>query len=438
MSRVLIVGAGFAGLAAAVHLAERGVEVTVLERRKHLGGRAYSFSDRLTGDTVDNGQHLFMRCYDQTLDFLSRIGTTDRLCFQNSFHIDFSDPKLGRTSLSFPRNLPPPFNLLAGFARYRPAGWRDALRLRKLAIALNSPVQPGLSVDQWLNTCGQSSRIRRAFWDPLCISALNQPPASASAEHLAEVLRRAFVGPPDGACLGYAGVGLRSLYTDAARDFVQQHGGQCHTGAPVTTLKISPSGPVHVCLKSGEQFQGDALICAIPPPALSRLIPDALASLRKTLKAFRPSPILSVNLWLDRSVMEEPFLGLLDARMDWVFNKAALYAGRDRASEGHLTLVASAAHALVDRTDEELVHLALEDLRTHIPAARNTTLRHSRVVRERRATFALPLHRPYPANQTDLPRFILAGDWTDTGLPATIEGAVLSGNRAAALALDVI
>ena len=439
MSHVIVIGGGFAGLAAGVRLAAHGTcEVSLLERRKHLGGRAYSFTDRATGDTVDNGQHLFMKCYLRTREFLETIGTEDRLCFQDRFRLDFAHPGAGPTVLLFARRLPPPLNLLAGFMRYRPVGAGDVLRLRHVRSALNEPTAPGLTVNDWLEACRQSQAIRRAFWNPLCVSALNLQPDVAPARFLTAVLKSAFLGDRDSYLMGYAGVGLSAMYTGAARSYIQRHGGRCRVGDAVAALNIVDGGKIGIRLRSGEGLTADATICAITPPALARILPEGLEDLKSSLKPFYPSPILSVNLWFAEPVLDRPFVGLLAGRMDWIFNKPMLYDGRDRASPGHVTLVASAADRLVDEPDERLVEIALGDLHDALPATRQNPLEHHLVVRERHATFALPGGQSPPPNRTTIPGLYIAGDWTDTGLPATVESAVDSGYRAAALALEYL
>ena len=439
MGNVVVIGGGFAGLAAGVRLVERGTcNVSLFERRKHLGGRAYSFTDRNTGDTVDNGQHLFMKCYVKTREFLETIGAADRIRFQEQFRLDFIHPDSGRTALSFPRLLPPPLNLLAGFMRYRPVAMGDVVRLRHVRSALRVPAPSGLSVNEWLEECRQSPAIRQAFWNPLCISALNQQPDAAPAEHLKSVLKLAFFGCSESTLMGYAGVGLSTMYTGAASTFIQRHGGACHIGEAAAELRVTGNNRIRVRFKSGRTVMADAAICAITPPALSRLLPDGFETLKARLRAFRPSPILSVNLWFRRPFLTRPFIGLLKGRMDWIFNKPMLYNGRDQASPGHVTLVASAAHGLVDQPDDRLVETALKDLHTFLPETREIPLERHLVVRERQATFALPPGHSPPPNRTAAPGLFIAGDWTDTGLPATVESAVESGNRAASHTLEYL
>ncbi|MCZ6632187.1 MAG: hydroxysqualene dehydroxylase HpnE [bacterium] len=429
MKHVAIIGGGFAGLSAAVRLAEKGVRVTLLEGRKHLGGRAYSFTDRTTGDTVDNGQHLFMGCYHSTIDFLQRIGTADRLHFQDRFQIDFSHPQDGLSRLAFP-SLPSPFHLLLGFLRFQAITTADLLRLRHIKPHLKTPPAQPLTVETWLNQCYQSPQIRQAFWDPLCIAVLNEYPQNAPAHHLIAVLREAFFGPPNGARMGYAQVGLSTLYTHHAQRFIEKHSGSVRTGATVNGLVFSPDNTLRLHIKPDESVQANACICTIPPPALARLLANhPFPDLLTTLSHYTPSPILSINLWLNSSILDLPFLGLLGTDMEWIFNKPRL--SRDQNQACHLVLVASAARHLMHFSDTELIDLALKDLRATLPKAQNVELLHARVIREKRATFSLPVGTPAPDVQTDHPNLFLAGDWTNTGLPSTIEGAVRSGYSAA-------
>ena len=434
--RVAVIGGGFAGLAASVELAKSGVQVALLEARRHLGGRAYSFRHTATGDTVDNGQHLFMRCYQSTRDFLDRIGTADLLSFQDGFRVDFSHPEMGEMALAFPRRGPRSYRILRGFLRFKPFRLADLADLARVERTLNDPASDQCSAADWLDSTGQSSALRESFWDPLCIAALNRVPAEVSARDLRAVLREAFFGRPDGADMGYASVGLSALYTEASRQFIESHEGKVRSGAAAQCLTRLPDGSLEVGLKADERIEADAVIAAVPPPALLRILPDGMSPLRETLSRYRPSPILSVNLWLDRPVMRKPVLGLLGTEMQWVFCQSALYAGRDRAAPGHITLVASAADALVGLSDDALVEMALSDLRTHLPEAGNATCTQHLVIRERRATYDLAPSMDRPGNTTDWPGLYVAGDWTDTGLPATIEGAVSSGQDAARLAVN--
>lgn len=427
MKHIAVIGGGFAGLSAAVRLSHQGHRVTLLERRRHLGGRAYSFTDPTTGDTVDNGQHLFMKCYRATREFLSLIGASENLHFQSRFAIDFHHPQQGDVRLSIPRYLPRPCNLLVGFMRFKAIGFSDALALRHLDLKTDVP--PDLSVANWLSQNQQPPRLRTAFWYPLCLAALNEPPERAPAHLLQAVLREAFFGPSDGANIGFSRTGLSALYTHQAQTFVEAHGGSVRLGTAISSLDLDP---LTLHLRSGEILRPDACICAVTPPALSKLLPpNALPELGRILAQFQPSPILSVNLWFDRPIASPPFVGLLGGQMEWLFNKPLIFGKSDRASEGHIALVASAAHHLADRSEAALITLARRELADVLPATRNARLRHARTVCEHRATYSLPLGQPPPGTVTKHPALFLAGDWTDTGLPGTIESAVRSGFSAA-------
>jgi len=432
MKHVAVIGGGFAGLSSAAYLADAGLRVTLVEQHPRLGGRAWSFRDPATGSEVDNGQHLFMRCYGQTRNFLDLIGTSDRLRFQPGLRLDFHDARRGRGVLRVPGWLPSPLNLLVGFARYRFVGWADLLGLRHLSHVAHLPPESDISARSWLAQCRQSSQMCKAFWHPLCISALNRSPEHARADHLAAVVRQAFLGRGDGAEIGWSGVGLSSLYTGAAHRFVERRGGALRTRTRATGLSATGEGRVVVGLRGGQHLEADACVCAVPPPALAKLVDDTWSTrLRRALAKPVASPIVSVNLWLDRTVLPGPLVGLLGARVHWAFSRNALLESGSKYPGEHVALVTSAAVELAGMSRHDLESMALSELRRAFPAARDARVLRQLVVRERHATYSLPPgSRPLPP-QPPCPGVYLAGDWTDTGLPATIEGAVLSGRRAA-------
>lgn len=433
MKRITIIGGGFAGLAAAVRLCDAGCLVALLERRRQLGGRAYSFTDPVTGDTLDNGQHLFMKCYRETLDFLTRIGARDDVVFQPLFDLAFRHPIRGASNLRFSSCLPTPLNLLFGLLRFRAIRWTDIPPLRKINAELHKALDPRLAVDTWLDHCGQTPRMRAAFWEPLCLAALNQRPHNARACHLQAVLKEAF-WQSDGARLGYARKGLSGLFAHRARAHILKRGGEIQWGTAVTS--ITPvNGGIHLHTRSATVLKTEACIAAVPPRSLAKMLcAKPFAKLHHTLCQYVPSPILSINLWFDRPIMREPMCGLLGTTMDWVFNKAALYGDCDRA--GYLALVASAAHHLVHEPNRELIAMACKDLYRVFPESQRARILHANAIRERAATSTLPLAYTPPKTQTPHPHLFLAGDWTDTGLPATIEGAVRSGYAAAEAVLS--
>lgn len=433
--RVVIIGGGFAGLTAGVRLSERGYEVLVLERRNHLGGRAYSFIDSKTGDVVDNGQHLFMGCYHHTIAFLETIGRLDRLKFQERTRVDFLDSTHGFTSFDCPP-LPAPLNVLAGLFKMKGLGVGDkfrALNLRR-AIGGNGKLSPdSLTVDQWLSERGQSENIKTRFWNPMVIATLNQSPDLASARMLKVVLKEAFGGDSKSAAIGISRVGLSDLYTDGATDFIKSRGGDVQTDAQVQRLIVDNGRVTAVQLRDGNRIEAaDYFISAVPPAALFAMLPDELRAKEfASLEKLGSSPIVSINLWFDRPVIDREFVGLLGTRSQWIFNKDLILPKGKRSNQ--IAVIISAARDFVDWTRSDLVEMALSDLHELLPESRSAVLLHSAIVKEREATLSHTVEsdslRLGP--RTSIPNLILAGDWTDTGLPATIESAVLSGDVAA-------
>jgi squalene-associated FAD-dependent desaturase len=431
--RVVIIGGGFAGLAAGVRLSERGHEVILLERRNHLGGRAYSFIDSKTGDVVDNGQHLFMGCYRHTIAFLETIGRLDRLGFQDRPHVDFIDRK-GFASFDCPP-LPAPLHVLAGLLKMKGIGIGDKLRTINVGRAIkgNGSLAPGrLTVDEWLDELGQSTNIKQRFWYPMVVATLNQSPDIASARMLKVVLQEAFGGDSKGSRIGISRVGLSDLYTDGARDFIQSRGGDLQTGAQVQRFIVQRSEVIAVELRGGRRIEGDYFISAVPPEALAAILPDDLKQKEfSELERLGSSPIVSINLWFDRPVIDREFVGLLGTRSQWVFNKDMILSPGKRSNQ--VAVIISAARDFVDWTKNDLVDMAISELHELFRESREATLVHSVIVKEREATLSHTVEsdglRPGP--RTSIANLILAGDWTDTGLPATIESAVMSGDIAA-------
>ncbi len=429
--RVVIIGGGFSGLAAAVSLIDQGVAVHLLERRNHLGGRAYSFVDSKTGSPVDNGQHLFMGCYHHTIAFLKKIGCLDRLKFQERPRVDFLDRRDGFVKFECPP-LPAPLHVVAGLLKMKGLTLGDKIRAIKVgrAIRSNGSVE-SLTVDQWLDQLGQSERIRQRFWHPMVIATLNEDPQVASARMLKRVLEEAFGGGRSSTSIGIARVGLSDLYTSGAREFIESRGGQVKTGTEVARLVVEQDSVVAAELKSGESLGADCFISAVPPNAFLQMLDEETAKNFEPIRGLESSPIVSINLWFDRPVIDHQFTGLIGTRCQWVFNKDLILSTDKKTNQ--IAMIISAARDFVDWTRDALVEMALSELHEMIPASRQAKLIQSAIVKERDATIAHTVESDHlrPGPRTALTNLVLAGDWTDTGLPATIESAVLSGGIAA-------
>jgi squalene-associated FAD-dependent desaturase len=422
---VVVVGGGFAGLSAATALAARGARVLVLEARPSLGGRASSFTDPATGEAVDNGQHIVAGAYYETFEFLERIGAMDGVRLQPSLELDIVETDGRRTHFACP-SLPSPLHLLVGLLRWPALGWGD--RLAALRMGLRRRPGPDETVRQWLQALGQTPRLISLLWEPLAVAALNQPIDAAAASSFALVIDR-ILERRAASSLGLAVAPLSDLYAVPARAFVEARRGAVRTGRSAV-IGAWPAASLSV--RSGDhEIWPRAVICAVPWHGLRAAFwpePPPLAAVFAAADATPASPIVTVNLWLDRDVTRAAFIGLPGRTMQWVFDKRLIFG--DGAS--HLSLVSSGAEAMVAKTNDELVALAVEELRSACPEARAAVVRRAIVVRERKATFSVAPGSPArPPVRTAIPGLYLAGDWIGNDLPATIEGAVMSGHSAA-------
>jgi hydroxysqualene dehydroxylase len=429
---VIVIGAGVAGLSAATALAESGARVLVLEARPGLGGRATAFRDPETGERVDNGQHILMGCYDETFVFLRRVGASDRVLWQTSLSLSMIDVRGHETTLEFP-GVASPLHLLGGVMAWEALSWRERFSVLRIGAALRNHARgaaPTETVRDWLVRHGQAPRLCELFWEPLALAALNQSIDQAAAPHFAGILARMFGPDPLAAALVLPAVPLDELYAEPARQWLLSRGHEVRTNAPaVVEVRNDAVKAVHV---RDERIEAPVVVSSVPWHAMAALFTEAPASLGEVLKnaaALGSSPIVTVNLWFDRAVMHEPLIGLPGRSFQWVFDKRAIVGG----AASHLSLVSSGAERIVAASNEELVTLALREIREALPAARTAVLRKASAVREKRSTFSLaPGAPPRPATTTAVRGLFLAGDWIDTGLPATIESAAASGHLAAA------
>jgi hydroxysqualene dehydroxylase len=427
---VFVIGAGFAGLAAATALAHAGVRVHVLEARPRLGGRATAFRDPITGEPIDNGQHVIAGCYTETLTLLRRIGAADRVHRPSTLRVPMIDED-GRPSVLALPPLPAPVDLISGVLAWDALSLYDRVSILRMGSVLRKAPRPeaSITVRQWLERQRQSPRLCRMLWEPLALAALNQTVDDAAAASFIAVIERMFGSGPDAATLLLPAVSLDALYAHPAADFLARAGSKLTTNAPAH-VEID-NGRVTAVRVRGNVMRTDVVISAVPWfgfRALFDNVPSALALVVDNASTLESSPIVTVNLWFESDVLGNAFVGFPGRTFQWAFDRRRLTG----AAQSHISLVSSGAAAVCAMPNQALVALAMSELTSAIPAVRQTRLRHASVVRERRATFSLKPGSPdRPGTRTAVEGLWLAGDWIDTGLPATIESAVLSGHRAA-------
>ncbi|MBR9974462.1 MAG: hydroxysqualene dehydroxylase HpnE [Bacteroidetes bacterium] len=448
MTHCIVVGGGVAGLAAALRLSsDERYRVTLFESAPALGGRVRSFVDRDSGTESDNGQHVLMGACTAALDYLGEIGTASSLARLRGMSLPFVHID-GRRSLLQAGALPHPLSLVVAFLRYDMLSFRARMRILRAAIRLRRLSGSGLdalddlTAEAWLRNLGQGSAEMLAFWQPLVLATMNSTPSQASARLFAALLREIFLGARDAADMLLPDAALSGIFIEPAVSELQRRGVIVRSGTTVTALACPEEGSgrrVTAVIAGDERLATDAVILAMPPWALRRLrlidasgkqtdrpLPDVLLP-GIDLAAFIPSEILSVHVWLRRSAGTSPMTGLLGTTLQWVFFK-----GKTAEGQYHYSCTVSGAEGHETTHRDALRRLVLRELALLAPGLVDGDIIRILPIREKRATFvpAPGIERMRPQARTGVRGLYLAGDWTATGLPATIEGAVRSANSA--------
>ncbi|MEV7417038.1 hydroxysqualene dehydroxylase HpnE [Streptomyces sp. NPDC089919] len=442
-NRAVVVGGGLAGVTAALELADAGLEVTLLEGRPRLGGLAFSF--RRGELTVDNGQHVYLRCCTAYRWFLDRIDGAALAPLQDRLDVPVLDvaapggPKLGRLRRN---SLPVPLHLSSSLARYphlslaeRAAVGRAALALRALDPA--DPALDGVDFATWLGRYGQSRRSVEALWDLIGIATLNAPAGRCSLGLAAMVFKTALLTEPGAADIGWARVPLGDLHDTLARKALTAAGVRTELRARASAVTRTAEGTWRVAT-DGEVLEAGTVVLAVPQREAHGLLPAGALDDPDTLLDIGTAPILNVHVVYDRKVLRQPFFAALGTPVQWVFDRTDSSGLADGGQ--YLALSQSAAQADIEEPVAVLRTKYLPELERLLPAARGAKVRDFFVTRERTATFAPTpgVGRLRPGNRTHAPGLFLAGAWTATGWPATMEGAVRSGIGAAHHALTTL
>jgi squalene-associated FAD-dependent desaturase len=420
-----IVGGGLAGLAAGCALAEAGLRVTVFERRPYVGGRASSYEHPGTGEVVDNCQHVL-------IDFYDRLGVSGKIRWFDE--LTFIEPG-GRASKMAPSFLPAPIHNVPTFLSAKMLSANDKFAISRAMAVMSRGLPEDSSEDflSWLRRHKQTEQAIERFWKTVLVSALNEGLDRISVRYATQVFRESFMKSAIAGRMGLPSIPLSDLYGNAI-EYIRARKGEVLLRSSVTTI-----GPrqdrVGVLTGSSEQ-QFDFVVLAAPFQNVASLLPsdESATPIKQHLAKFEPSSITGIHLWFDRQITPLPHAVLLDRTIQWMFHKSKFHESREQSSRGsYVELVVSASKSLVQKSREEVLELATRELAEFFPAVHEAKLLKATVIKEIYATYAiLPgLDKYRPAAKTQWPQIFLAGDWTATGWPATMEGAVRSGYLAA-------
>jgi squalene-associated FAD-dependent desaturase len=415
VERVAVVGGGLAGLAAGLALKASGAHVELFERSRILGGRATSFE--IDGVEVDNGQHVFLACCTEFVNFAKAVGMNGQIHLQERFDatIISRSGKAGRLRTAA---LPAPLHLIGSFASYSHLGLAGKLRIaRALAAALLSQPRANETFEAWLTRNGQGAQERAAFWDPFFIPALNAPFDRVGASDAMFVLKTAFLRDAGAARFGFSKVPLAHLAAAAAK----QLDAVC-TSTPVTSVTLSDRRVMLTLSKGDTGIPFDAVVLAVGPRQAERILGDPARYGVKNLDEYDPYPIIDVHLWHDGGTIGRDFVAALESPLQWIFEK----------EPGYLCCSFSAADEYLRQPTAELESLAWREAQTFLPVLKPATLIRSAVTRNPEATWLPRVGAARTEQRTNHPAVAIAGSWTETGWPDTMESAVRSGNLAAA------
>ena len=430
---VAVIGGGLAGISAGSALAAAGYHVELFEGRPYLGGRASSYELPATGEVVDNCQHVLLGCCTNLIDFYRRLGVENQIRWYNEITFMLPD---GRSSVLRPSALPAPMHSGPSFLASTVLDLKDKLAISRTLLALmpTLPVDNGENFQSWLLRHGQTKQAIDRFWAPVLISALNDELDRVSVRYAALVFRDSFLKSAEAGRMGLPAVPLSQLYGEAA-SYIEARHGSVHLRAAVESLDADDRD-VRVCV-CGDEICADYAILATPFNSVAKLLPDIpeMRSLREQAGHLGSSPITGIHLWFDREVTPLEHAVLLERTIQWMFQKSKILNTRRESGEtgSYLELVVSSSKTLVDKSRNEIIDLAMRELAEFFPAVRDAKLLKATVIKEVHATFSpTPGSDAYrPSHSSPWPRLFLAGDWTATGWPSTMEGAVRSGYGAA-------
>ena len=436
---VVIIGAGVAGTAAAVELSNHNFNTTLLEARKTSGGRMNSFIDPVTGEHLDNGQHAMSGAYVSFLKLIRKLGTDQLLFTQDALKVLFIDAD-GQRDLLDTSRLPGKAGTALGMLLLKGISWRSKIKFLSFLTKLSSGkvLHENMTALEMLRRYKQPDDIIIRFWEPLILAVMNIPGDQASASLLIEVLNRAFFADAKASRMIFPKQTLGDLLAQLP-EYLKSRGSALKLNTRVKKINIEKGRVRSLTMNDGSEIEADYYISAIPPNQLLKLCSDHSEEFPfiEQLSEYKFSTIASIYLWYDKSITEDAFGSMLGTQTQWFFNRRALCNCDPALSEkypGHLALTISGADDLNKIPNSEFVKICDKELKEAFPNSSDAKLLHSKVIKEKKATFTASSEIELKRHKTNtaISNLLLAGDWTATGLPATIEGAAQSGYKAAA------
>ena len=435
---VVIVGGGVSGLSAAVYLSNKNYKVALVEQNKILGGRTNSFINNKFGDEVDNGQHVMMGCYFDTLNYLRLIGAIDGCYIQQKLSIVFRLKNNKEFKLQA-SNLPSPFHILTGILRLKEFTFSEKISLIKVGLVIKNintddNYLQNLTVEDWLNSLNQTEKLKRYIWNIISIATLNGSTKNVSALLFIKILKEIFFGKKSNSAMIIPRNGLSKLFVEKGISFIEENGGRVFNQTEITNYKIKRNEISEVSLSNKVKLSTKGLILAIPYYAIKNNPINIFYPKIDFNKHFISSAIITIHLWFEGKWLNEKFVALVDSPLHWIFNHSAIKEDYSQSRQ-YISIVISGANLLISKSKSEIFNMTIKELEKFYPTSKNHKLLDWKVIKEKRATFSptIGLDKWRPSAITKMENVFLAGDWTDTQLPATIEGGIKSGFIAAKL-----
>lgn len=455
---VIVIGGGLAGIAAGTALSEVGLQAEIIEKRPMLGGRASSFYDPHSGEATDECQHGTMRCCTNLSDLHKRLGVGDRIEYHEAIH--FID-RSGVRSVIKGCGLPAPLHVSLSFLLFKSLAIKDKIAIAHgmlgMIRAKKDSIYDQKTIATWFLEMKQTDKAVMRFWRPILISACNEELERISCANAFKIFRDGFLAHPKAFHFGVPKAPLGILHTLPAIRYLKDRGGKVRLKTIVEKIHFDEGRVSGVSLQNGERLQADAYVSGLQFDLLLKLLPAEVkegVAYWENLSRLELSPIAGVQLWFDREIECPPALALLDRKTEWIFNKTKNFAvgsgrGEDSEKSGsqvpanmssgtHLSMVLSASRPYSKMPKEELLALVLQDVEETLPDARGARVLRSQIVRWPKATLSpMPGSDAFrPDQRSPVPNLFIAGEWTQTGWPSTMEGAVRSGYLAAERLLE--